>query len=107
MVKLSGAMTALVTPFTHDGAVDAGALGALVERQIAQGIDGLVACGTTAETPTLDASERELVIKTVVETAAGRVPVIAGTGSNNTRATVEDTKAAKAWGATAALVVCP
>ncbi len=107
MVRLQGAMTALVTPFSNDGAVDVPALKALVEHQIHQGIDGLVACGTTAETPTMDAKERELVIRTVIEVTNGRVPVIAGTGSNNTKATVEATKEAKAWGASAALVVCP
>jgi 4-hydroxy-tetrahydrodipicolinate synthase len=105
--KLKGALTALVTPFDDADRVDVPALKRIVERQIEQGIDGLVACGTTGETPVLSADEQELVIRTVVETTAGRVPVVAGTGSNNTAASVRQTLRAKEWGADAALIVCP
>jgi 4-hydroxy-tetrahydrodipicolinate synthase len=105
--KFEGAMTALVTPFDADGNVDVPSLQKIVEKQIENGIDGLVACGTTGETPTLSPVEQERVIKTVVEVAGGRVPVIAGTGSNNTRATVERTKEVSAWGVDGALVVVP
>jgi len=105
--KLQGAMSALITPFDEAGGVDVRALETIVDEQIARGIDGLVACGTTGETPTLSAEEQERVIKCVVERAAGRVPVIAGTGSNNTKATAAQTARARAWGADAALVVVP
>lgn len=107
MKNFKGAMTALITPFSDDDRVDEHALEAIAKRQIAQGIDGLVACGTTAETPTLNAAERERVIKTVVAAAQGKVPIVAGTGSNSTKETVKATNAAKAWGINAALVVCP
>lgn len=105
--KLKGAMSALITPFDENKEVDIPALERIVDEQIARGIDGLVACGTTGETPTLDASEQERVIKTVIARAAGRVPVIAGTGTNDTRATAAQSKRAADWGADAALVVVP
>ena len=79
-----GAYTALVTPFGRDGAVDYVRLRELVEFQIAGGIDGLVPVGTTGESPTLDVDEHLEVIRVVVETAAGRVKVVAGTGANST-----------------------
>ncbi len=103
---LTGAFTALYTPFTATGQVDEPALRALCERQVAAGV-GLVPCGTTGETPTLTGAERDLVVQTAVEVAAGRVPVIAGTGSNDTRSTVEATRRARDLGADAALVVVP
>jgi 4-hydroxy-tetrahydrodipicolinate synthase len=102
-----GALTALITPFSANDEVDAKALRRIVDMQIDRGIDGLVACGTTGETPTLSTEEQEVVVRSVVEAAKGRVPVIAGTGSNSTRATVESTRRAAKWGAEAALVVCP
>jgi 4-hydroxy-tetrahydrodipicolinate synthase len=105
--QFHGAMTALVTPFGDDDRVDVRSLAKIVEKQIQNGIDGLVACGTTGETPTLSEAEQELVVKTVIETARGRAPVIAGTGSNSTKGAVESTKRAKAWGIDAALVVTP
>ncbi len=105
--KLQGALTALVTPFDANDEVDTTCLAKLVEAQIAHGIDGLVPCGTTGETPTLSADEQERVVRTTIETAAGRVPVIAGTGSNSTKIAVANTKRAQAWGIDAALVVCP
>ncbi len=101
-----GAMTALVTPFRH-GRVDDGALAALVEAQIAGGIDGLVPCGTTGEAPTLEPEEHAHVIRVVVEAARKRVPVIAGVGSNSTAHTVAYAKAAQAAGADGLLVVTP
>ncbi len=103
----SGSLTALVTPFTPAGAVDLDALKALVDWQIAEGSHGLVPVGTTGESPTLTHDEHDLVVETVVAQAAGRVPVIAGAGSNNTAETVRLVKAAKAAGADAALVVTP
>lgn len=107
IARLRGALSAIVTPFDASGAVDEAALRRLVEAQIERGIDGLVACGTTGETPTLNADEQERVVRTVVDAAAGRVPVIAGTGTNDTRATVAHTRRAAGWGVDAALVVAP
>jgi 4-hydroxy-tetrahydrodipicolinate synthase len=101
-----GSMPALVTPF-RDGAVDHEALAALVEWQIAEGSHGLVPVGTTGESPTLTHEEHETVIAEVVRTAAGRVPVIAGAGSNNTVEAVRFMRHAEKVGATAALVVTP
>lgn len=103
---LRGSITALVTPFT-DGALDVAALEALVEWQIASGSHGLVPVGTTGESPTLSHEEHEQVIAIVVRTAAGRVPVIAGAGSNNTTEAVRLIKYAEKVGADAALVVTP
>ncbi|NKX45321.1 4-hydroxy-tetrahydrodipicolinate synthase [Roseicyclus persicicus] len=101
-----GSMPALVTPF-KDGAVDFDALKKLVEWQIAEGSTGLVPVGTTGESPTLTHEEHEQVIEAVVQTAAGRVPVIAGAGSNNTVEAIRFVEHAKAVGADAALVVTP
>ena len=105
-MELQGAMTALITPFA-DGEVDFDALGRLVEFQIDGGIQGLVPCGTTGESPTLTHDEHDKVIEFVVEKAAGRVPVVAGTGSNSTAEALRLTKHAKEAGADAALVVMP
>jgi 4-hydroxy-tetrahydrodipicolinate synthase len=101
-----GSMPALVTPFSN-GAVDFDALKSLVEWQIAEGSHGLVPVGTTGESPTLTHDEHEKVIEVVVATAAGRVPVIAGAGSNNTVEAIRFVEHAKAVGADAALVVTP
>jgi len=101
-----GSMVALVTPF-KDGAVEFDALKQLVEWHIAEGTTALVPVGTTGESPTLTHAEHEEVIKTVVATAAGRVPVIAGAGSNNTAEAIRFVEHAKAVGADAALVVTP
>lgn len=101
-----GSMPALVTPFS-DGAVDFDALKSLVEWQISEGSHGLVPVGTTGESPTLSHDEHEKVIEVVVGAAAGRVPVIAGAGSNNTVEAVRFVEHAKAVGADAALVVTP
>ena len=103
---LRGAMTALVTPF-HDGEVDWPRLDDLVDRQIDAGIDWLVPCGTTGEAPTLTAEEHARILETVVRHAAGRRPVMAGTGTNNTATTIRQTRQAATLGADAALVVTP
>ena len=102
-----GAYTALVTPFGRDGAVDYGRLRALVDFQIAGGIDGLVPVGTTGESPTLDVDEHLEVIRVVVETAARRVTVVAGTGANATAAALELTARAKDMGVDGTLQVTP
>ena len=109
---LRGAYTALVTPFTPDGALDEAAFRRLVRWQVLAGIDGLVPCGTTGEAPTLSSDERDRLIAATVETVAerpsrGRVHVIAGTGTNDTAATIRATRRAAALGADAALVVAP
>lgn len=101
-----GSMPALVTPF-QNGSVDFDALKHLVEWHIEQGTHGLVPMGTTGESPTLSHAEHDAVVETVVKTVAGRVPVIAGAGSNNTIETVRLINHAKAVGADAALVVTP
>jgi len=105
-MKIQGAWTALVTPF-RGGKVDVAALEALVEEQVRGGIDGLVPCGTTGEAPTLSLDEHELVVKTTVAAARGRVPVMAGCGSNDTHKAIELTRLAKRCGAQAALHVMP
>ena len=106
-MKLHGAFTALVTPFNADGSVDMGALDALVDTQLRAGINGLVPCGTTGETATLELHERDAVISAVVKRVNGRVPVIAGTGSNSTSVTIANQKRVKELGASHALVVTP
>src|ERR1035437_887170 len=103
---LTGAITALVTPFER-GDVAFGELRALVDWQIKQGINGLVPVGTTGESPTLDNTEHLEVISCVIEHARGRVPVIAGTGSNSTKEAIHLTSKAHAAGADAILVVAP
>lgn len=104
-----GTYTAIVTPFCDDAdrSVDLPALRRLVEQQIAGTIDGLVVCGTTGEASTLDDAEYELVVGTVVQAAAGRVPVIAGTGSNSTKKTIATTQKACKLGVDGVLVVTP
>ena len=101
-----GSMPALVTPF-KDGAVDFDTLKKLVDWQIAEGSSALVPVGTTGESPTLTHEEHEQVIEAVVAAAAGRVPVIAGAGSNNTIEAIRFLQHAKAVGADAGLVVTP
>jgi 4-hydroxy-tetrahydrodipicolinate synthase len=106
MPPLRGSITALITPF-RDGKVDAPAFRKLVEWQIDQGTHGLVPCGTTGESPTLTHDEHRHVVELCIEAAAGRVPVIAGTGSNSTAEAVELTRHAKSAGADGVLVVTP
>lgn len=101
-----GVLTALVTPF-RDGAVDEPALRALVERQVEGGVHGLVPVGTTGETATLSHEEHRRVVEVCIEVAAGRIPVIAGCGSNCTAEAVELLRHAKTVGAHGALVVTP
>jgi len=105
-MRLQGSLTAIVTPM-KDGAVDLRALRELVAWQLAEGTDGIVPCGTTGEGVTLTAQERAEVVRTVVEAARGRGPVIAGAGSNATRECIEAVKQVKELGADAALVVTP
>jgi len=102
----TGAMTALVTPF-RDGEVDARALEALVEAQIAGGINALVPCGSTGEAATLTHEEHLAVVRAVVRAARGRLPVIAGTGSNSTAEAIRLTRGAEEAGADAALLISP
>ncbi|WP_343313943.1 4-hydroxy-tetrahydrodipicolinate synthase [Brucella sp. BE17] len=104
---LKGSITALVTPFDHEGAFDEKAFRAFVEWQIAEGSNGLVPVGTTGETPTLSHDEHKRVVEVCVEVAAGRVPVIAGAGSNNTVESIELAQHAEQAGADAVLVVTP
>ncbi|MFO7950929.1 MAG: dihydrodipicolinate synthase family protein [Candidatus Fermentibacteraceae bacterium] len=103
---LSGAITALVTPF-RGGEVDLPALEKLVGWQIDSGIDGLLACGCTGEAATLTDGEREDVVSTVMDAAAGRVPVMAGTGTNSTATTVELTRKISGMGLDAVLLITP
>ncbi len=103
---LEGALTALVTPF-KDGKIDEATLRSLIERQIEGNIDGLVPCGTTGESATLTHDEHRRVIEIAVETARGKVPVVAGTGSNSTSESVMLTRFAKEAGADAALLITP
>ncbi|MES2033566.1 MAG: 4-hydroxy-tetrahydrodipicolinate synthase [Pseudomonadota bacterium] len=105
-IPFRGAFTALITPF-RDGAMDEDAFVALVERQIAGGIHGLVPAGTTGETSTLSHEEHKRVVELCVNTARGRVPVIAGAGSNSTSEAIDLARHAKTVGADAVLVVAP
>ncbi len=104
---LRGAMTALVTPFTDDGRVDDAALVALIDWQLSEGINGLVPVGSTGEAVTLSLGERERVVRLTVERVAGRVPVIAGAGSNDTAEAIQNSHALAAAGATHLLHVSP
>ena len=102
-----GSLTALVTPFRQDGSLDEKAFAELVEWQIGEGTQGLVPVGTTGESPTLSHAEHRRVVEICVETAKGRVPVIAGAGSNNTNEAIELAQYAEKVGADAVLVVTP
>jgi 4-hydroxy-tetrahydrodipicolinate synthase len=102
-----GVYTALITPFTAKGALDEKAFQEFVEWQVGQGVHGLVPCGTTGESPTLTHDEHNRVIDLCIEVAKGRVPVMAGTGSNSTEEAIMTTRHAKEAGADAALVVTP
>lgn len=109
---LRGAFTALVTPFTPTGDLDERAFRGLLRRQLEAGIDGLVPCGTTGESPTLSQEERDRLIDLTIRTvrehdATGRTLVVAGTGTNDTRASIAATRRAAILGADAALVVAP
>lgn len=104
---LRGAITALVTPFTPDGRLDEAALRALVAWQVEQGIDGVVPVGSTGEAATLSLAERERVVAITAEVVRGRVPVIAGAGSNDTAAAIENSRVLGGAGATHLLHVSP
>ncbi len=107
MSAFHGIHTALVTPFTDDGAVDYEAFEALCARQIDAGVHGLVPCGTTGETPTLTKKEQAQLLAGAIRVADGRVPVTVGVGSNSTDTTVASCEAALEAGATAGLLVMP
>lgn len=104
---ITGSIVALVTPMRDDGSVDHEALAKVVDRQIEAGTAAIVSVGTTGESATLDVSEHTEVIRRTIDVAAGRVPVIAGTGANSTSEAIHLTRAAKAAGADAALLVTP
>ncbi len=104
---ITGSIVALVTPMLDGGDVDFDALSSLVEWHISEGTDGIVPVGTTGESATLSSTEHCAVMKHVIDLVAGRIPVIAGTGSNSTREAIEFTAEAKAMGADACLLVTP
>jgi len=105
-LSLRGSMVALVTPFRHD-TVDELAIKRLIEMHVASGTTGIIPCGTTGESATLSFDEHNRVVDVVVQIARGRIPVIAGTGSNSTREAIRLTKHAKQAGADAALLISP
>ena len=104
---ITGSIVALVTPMTAEGALDFQALGSLVEWHVASGTGAIVAVGTTGESATLDVDEHLQVIRHVIKTAAGRIPVIAGTGAKSTAEAIAWTEAARIAGADACLLVTP
>ena len=106
MSKFRGAFVAIVTPFI-DGKLDEQGLQDLIEFQIAGGTHGIVPCGTTGESATMSHAEHHRVVELTIKTVAGRVPVLAGTGSNSTSESIELTRAAKAAGADGALMITP
>ncbi len=106
MLRLTGSLTALATPF-RDGRFDEEAYRALIAEQLEQGTSGLVPVGTTGEAVTMTAAERSRAVRLAVEVAAGRVPVVAGAGSNSTQATIEGIAQVREVGADAALIVTP
>lgn len=106
-INLKGAITAIVTPFKKNGSFDATSYKKLIDWQIKEGINGIVSCGSTGEAATLDLKEYETVIKTAVEAVKGRVSLIAGAGSNDTKKAIAFSKIAKNAGADALLHVTP
>jgi 4-hydroxy-tetrahydrodipicolinate synthase len=100
-------LTALATPFTEDGTIDEASLRALVDRSIAGGVHGVVACGSTGEFSTLSSDERRLVVETVVDHVAGRVPVIAQTGATSTAEAIRLSRHAQSAGADVVMAVAP
>jgi 4-hydroxy-tetrahydrodipicolinate synthase len=107
MTTLGGVLTALLTPFGPDGSVDTATLGTLVDRSIDGGVHGVVACGSTGEFAALTADERRLVVETVVERTAGRVPVVAQTGGLTAREAISHSRHAERAGASALMLVTP
>lgn len=106
-IRIRGVYTALITPFDANGNLHLDGLKRNVEYQLSRGVSGILALGTTAETPTLEDEERRQIMKLVVCSVNGQVPVMAGTGSNSTAHTVRDTNLAESSGANIALVVTP
>ncbi|MEA1939361.1 MAG: 4-hydroxy-tetrahydrodipicolinate synthase [Candidatus Caldatribacteriota bacterium] len=104
---LKGSLVAMITPFTKGGEVDKKGIKELVEFHIKNGTDGIVPCGTTGESPTLSYEEHKRVVEITINAVAGRIPVIAGTGSNSTWETLDLTSHAKEAGADGALIVVP
>ncbi|MGZ8269311.1 MAG: 4-hydroxy-tetrahydrodipicolinate synthase [Burkholderiales bacterium] len=107
MAKLQGSLVAIVTPMREDGALDLDAFTRLIDWHIGEGTDGIVVVGTTGESPTVDFDEHRLIIDTAVKHAAGRVPVIAGTGANSTKEAVGLAEHAKKAGVNMSLSVVP
>jgi len=107
MTEFRGAFTALITPMKESTEIDYDGFRKLIEFQITEGIDGIVPLGTTGEAPTLDEDEEEKLIEIAMKTAGGKIPVIVGSGSNDTKHMVEYVRRAKRHGADAALVVTP
>jgi len=107
MTEFSGAYTALITPMTESGKIDYDGFREFIKFQIAEGIDGILPLGTTGENPTLDEDEEDKLIKIAVKEAKGKVPVIVGAGSNDTKHMITYVQRAKKAGADAALVVTP
>ncbi len=105
--RFRGSFPALITIMTDNGAIDEAAMRKFVDWQIAEGSNGMVAVGTTGESPTVTAEEHKAIVELVIDQAAGRVPVIAGTGSNSTAEAIDYTRHAEKAGADAALVVVP
>ena len=104
-MKISGAITALATPMKVDGSLDYISLEKLIEFQISEGIDALVAVGTTGESATVDVKEHLEIVNFFIKISKGRVPIIAGTGANSTKEAIELTEEARVLGADAALLV--
>jgi len=107
MQKIRGVFTAIVTPFDQNGKVDAEGLRRNIRHQVASGVDGIVALGTTGEAPTLSHKEKELVISIAADETRGKAVLMVGTGTYSTQDTIEETKMAKNLGADAALIVAP
>jgi 4-hydroxy-tetrahydrodipicolinate synthase len=107
MKRLQGSLVAIITPMREDGALDLEAFRRLIDWHIDEGTDGIVVVGTTGESPTVDVEEHCLLIDTAVKHAAGRLPIIAGTGANSTREAIELTRHAKKSGAAMSLSVVP
>src|SRR5207253_473957 len=105
--RLGGVLSALLTPFDDDGAVDEATLRRVVDRNIDGGVHGVVACGSTGEFTTLSGSERRRVVEAVIDQAAGRVPVVAQTGAQSTKEAIALSRHAEQAGASVLMVVAP
>ena len=104
---IKGSMVALVTPFTEDGSVNFKRVRELVDWHIQEGTDAILVLGTTAETPTLTTEEEDEIVRIAIEQAAGRVPIVVGSGSNNTAKAIETSLKYEKMGADALLVISP